>query len=324
MPAGLGEGDLVIMPNFDVAAGINQAKLNDLLGQYFSNAPASNNPFKGSTTKPVQGLGNVTLTWNVERPPTIVFGPPSLDVWNPALNAQGQTNGDTKTPLPTLPMVQVTLPVLTASYRLGSVEVGGTANNVVAYATLTFAPGTITIGLVAVTLDESSFSTWDKAIFNLVLLPQIFSSAKDMLSVVHIPSIGWQDVQLNPLQLQMVGDQLIAAATLVANKQPLDTSGVTWPTDPVFALASTGLVNTALTDFLAPFQGKTFADSGDFHGLANWDYSGSVSSLSATVKTVAPLTIDARASASLTAGAKLTAAGMALAAAGCALGAALI
>ncbi|WP_248730349.1 hypothetical protein [Pseudomonas sp. MWU13-2517] len=313
------------MTNFDAAAGISVTELNTLLGEYYKNAPSTNDPFKGSLPKTLPNLGAVTLTWDVGAAPSLIFGPPTLDIWNAALAPNGKANGAQSIPLPSLPMVQLTLPTLTASYTLGSApSVGGTAPSVVVYATLTFNPGTLALDLVAVSLDESRFSTWDKAIFNLMLLPQIFASANQALAIVHLPSLDWKGVTLNPIQLQLTTSYLLGATTLTSNTSALDIEGVTWPTDDVFVIASNTLLNTAMATFLQPYQGHPFSDSGDFKKLADWSYSGSISSLSATVKQVAPLTINAQLSASLNAKATLTAAGMALAAAGCAIGAALL
>ncbi|MEH6348511.1 hypothetical protein [Pseudomonas sp. 3JA] len=313
------------MTNFDAAAGISVTELNTLLGEYYQNAPSTNDPFKGSLPKTLPDLGAVTLTWDVGAAPSLAFGPPSPAIWNAALAPNGETNGSQSIPLPSLPMVQLTLPMLTASYTLGSAPaVGGTAPSVVVYATLTFTPGTLALDLVAVSLDESKFSAWDIAIFNLMLLPQIFASANQMLALVHLPNLDWNGVTLNPVQLQLTASYLLGATTLTTNTNALDIDGVTWPTDPVFVIASNTLINTAMAVFLKPYQGYPFSDSGDFKKLADWSYNGSISSLSATVKQVAPLTINAQLSASLNAQATLTAAGMALAAAGCALGAALL
>lgn len=313
------------MANFDSAAGITQDETTKLLGDYFSQAPADNSPFKGEKTENIEGLGSVTVNWNIEAAPSISFAPPTQASWDSALNASGQTNQAAHTPLPSLPTIQVMIPTLTAFYTVGTAEpVGGTSHNLVAYATLTFGPGAITHALVALTIDEANFSTWDKVIFNRMLLPKIFESANQILSVIHVPALDWEGVALNPVQFQLQGNQLIAAATLTGNQAALDVSGVTWPTDKVFVLASQTLLNAALSVFAKQGQDKPFGDSGDFQGLADWQYSGKVTSLTATVKTFGPLTINAQLSVSLNAGATLTAAGMALAAAGCVLGTAVL
>lgn len=312
------------MANFDAAAGVSDVELNSLLAEYFSVAPADNDPFKGSVTQDVTGIGSVTLTWNIGAAPTLAFGPPSLQVWNAALNSGGVTNGTSGTALPTMPMVQLTIPTLTASYTIDSGSpVGGTTSNVVVYATLGFAPGAIAITIVAVTIDESGFSLWDKAIFNLVLLPQIFAAVGKILQVINVPTISWQGVSLNPLQFQIVGTQLIAAATL-STGGALDVSGVTWPTDNLFILSSNALINAALAAGVAQFQGHQFSDSGTWKDLATWSYSGALTSLTVTVGQVDPLTIDAGIVVSLNVTGGLTPAGMALAVVGCALGGGLL
>jgi hypothetical protein len=316
------------MMNLDAAAGMDLPSLNDLLRQYYTSAESTapgNNPFDNTQSKTLPNIGKVLLKWKLNVAPVLAFGPPSQAVWDAALDSAGHTNAQDKKPLPSGPMVQLTMPDLSASYTLDAQpSMGGESKNVIAYATLAFPPGEIDIQLVALTINESSFSTWDKVIFNTFLVPEIFKAAQQMMSVIHLPTLSWKGVTLNPVQISLQGSRLLAAATLTTNKAPLDTSGAVWPTDPIFVIASQSLINAALAAGIAPYQNYPFKDSGNFKSLADWDYSGQVTSLTATVKTVQPLTIDAELSVSLSAGAKLTAAGMALAAVGCALGAGLL
>jgi hypothetical protein len=222
-------------------------------------------------------------------------------------------------------MVALTIPDMTASYSLkGVAPVGGETKNVIAYATLAFPAGEIDVTMVGLTINESDFQPWDKAIFNSVFVPAIFNAVTQMLGVIHIPSLSWEGVTLNPIQVAIAGDQLVAASTLTTNSAPLDISGVIWPTDGVFVLANASLINAALAAGVKPYVGKTFSDSGNFHDLADWNYQGKVESLSATVSTLSPLAFNATLSASLNVGGSLTAAGMALAVVGCALGGALL
>lgn len=316
------------MANIDVACGIKLASLNALISQYYTSASSVSPlpyPIAGQVVKSIDNVGQVTLDWQIDGAPSLVFGPPSQDVWDASLDANGSTNGQDGNPVPSGPVVQLLMPALSASFVIGSnPPVGGQTQNLATYATLAFPAGEIDIDLLGLTIDESDFSAWDKAIFNEVLVPQIFKIAGEMIGVVHLPQISWEGVTLNPIHLSIAGDQLFAAATLTTNSAPLDITGVTFPTDPVFVVASSNLFDTALAAGLKPYQGKAFADSGDFKGLADWDYSGTLNSVTATLSAASPLTIDASVTLSLNAGGKLTPAGMALAAVGCALGAGLL
>ncbi|MFN3945405.1 MAG: hypothetical protein ACK4K7_10790 [Allosphingosinicella sp.] len=316
------------MANFDAAGGIGLDPLNSLLSQYYSSAEQAapgNNPFDGTTTKNVPPLGDVTVTWKLKNAPVLAFGAPSQADWDASLDSAGNTNGADKKPLPTGPMAALTIPDMTASYTAPGIDpVGGETWNVVAYATLAFPAGEIDVTLVGLKIDESDFAPWDKAIFNTMLVPALFKAVTEMLGVIHVPALSWHGVSLNPLQIALSGNQLVAAATLTTNAAPLDTSGVAWPTDPVFVLASKPLIDSALAAGVQPYVGQTFSDSGNFKGLADWNYHGSLDSISATVGTLSPLTVNASITASLNVGGSLTPAGMALAAVGCAAGAALL
>jgi hypothetical protein len=316
------------MANFDAAAGIDGASLNDLLAQYYASAEQvtpGDNPFDDSVTKDVSPIGDVTVAWKLAGAPTLAFGAPSQADWDAALDAKGNSNASDGNPLPTAPMVALTIADMTASYTVkGLSPVGGETRNVVAYATLAFPAGEIDVTMVGLAIDEADFAPWDKAIFNAVLVPAIFNAVTQMLGVIHIPTLSWQGVSLNPIQVAISGSQLIAASTLATNTAPLDTSGVAWPADPVFVVANAALVNAALAVGVQPYVGETFSDSGEFHDLADWDYQGSIDTITATVETLSPLVIDASITVSLNVGGKLTAAGMALAVVGCALGGALL
>jgi hypothetical protein len=316
------------MANFDAAGGIDLTSLNTLLSQYYTSAEQvapGNNPFDGTTSKNVAPLGDVTLTWKLKSAPVLAFGAPSQADWNASLDAAGTTNGAAGNPVPTGAVAAVSIANMTASYTVAGVApVGGETHNLVAYATLAFPAGEVDVTLVGLTIDESDFAPWDKAIFNTMLVPALFKAVTEMLGVIHVPALSWQGVSLNPVQIALSGNQLTAAATLTTNSAPIDTSGVTWPTDAVFVLASKPLIDAALAAGVKPYVGKTFSDSGEFKDLADWNYSGSLDSISATTGTLSPLTVNASITASLNVGGSLTAAGMALAVVGCAAGAALL
>lgn len=312
------------MANFDLAAGVSVGEANTILSQYYKSVPTDNNPFKGSRTKEIGGV-EITLTWDIAQAPTVAFGPPSQDVWDKALDPKGNTNGADKIPLPSLPMVQLTLPVLDASYSSkGQSPVGGEAKDVVIYATVAFDSPQIKPKAVAVSLDESGFSKWDKAIFNSFLLPQIFASANAAISVITLPALTWNGISLKPPVFDLSASGIVAAATLTTNPSPVDIGGLTWPDDDAFAIASTGLLEAAIDDFAKAYVGKGFSKSGEIADLATYSASGKIDSISATVRTVSPLAVQADVALSGECSAGLTAAGMALAAVGCALGGALL
>ena len=316
------------MANFDAAAGIDRASLNDLLSQYYTSAEKvtpGKNPFDDTIYKTVPLIGEVKVTWKLGVAPTLAFGSPSQADWDAALDSKGNTNAQDKNPLPTAQMVSLNIPDITASYTLKDVSpVGGEAKNVVAYATLAFPAGEVDVNMVGLSIDESGFDAWDKAIFNAVFVPAIFSAVTQMFGVIHIPKLSWEGVTLNPIQISVAGNQLVGASTLTTNPKPLDTRGVTWPTDPIFVVADANLVNAALAVGVKPFVGKTFNDSGDFKGLADWNYHGKIETLTAVVGPLSPLSVSATVSISLNVGGSLTPAGMAIAAVGCALGGALL
>ena len=314
------------MANFDMAVGVTLTAFNSLLAEYYADPPASLNPFTGNQTKSIAPFGSINLTWQIKAVPTITFGPPSLAIWNAALNNKGATNQSAGTPLPTASMVQLNIPTMQAYYSINSGPlVGGTTSNVTAYATITFSGADITITLAAITLDESDFKIWDKAIFNSFFIPEIFKAVQSILAVIHIPNLSYQGVSLAIPQFFFINNSLLVAATIVTtNPNALDISGVTWPTNNMFALASSLLINAGLTAFGATLIGKSYSGSGVFHALgsdlADYNYSVTLTTISANWTASTPLTVTASVTGNPSFGGSLTAAGMALAVtAGCAL-----
>jgi len=311
--------------NFDMAVGVTQSALNGLIGQYFSTPPESENPFQGSKDVNITGIGEVTVSWDITEAPTLIFGKPTEADWDAALDKQGNTNRSAGNPLPTADMVQLTISKMSAYYQLakGS-KVGGDTTNVIGYVTVTFSGDEITLTPLAVTINESDFSGWDKLVFNYGFLPNLFAAVKSTVSVIHIPNLSWNGITLNTPQFVFDNDLLVAAATETTNPHLLDITGVTWPTDDMFALASKPLLNNTITGFVSSYQGKSYSDSGEKADLATWQYKAVVESITAHVSKLSPLTVVADLSVSLTAGGGLTTAGMALAALGCAMGGALL
>ena len=311
------------MANFDLAAGITQDAANYLIGQYFLKHPASPNPFDGNVQKNVPIVGQVALTWQIQSAPTITFGPPDLKVWNAALDSQGQTNQTAGNPLPTADVLQLTIRTMQAHYSVnGGSKVGGQTSGLVIYATITFSGNDFIVTPVAVTLDESDFSIWDKVIFNDFFLPQLFAAAKSILSTVRIPTLTWSGVTLQTPSFFLVGELLFGAAILDTNTSSLDVSEVTWPqpVNGIFALASPNLVNAALVAMAKDAVGKTIPYSGELSDLASFTVQATLDSASATWSAAKPKQVNASITFSANVGGNLTAAGMALAlTAGCAL-----
>ena len=315
------------MANFDVAAGLRVTEMNKILSQYYVKEPlGSNNPFNNSVTKNVSDVGSVTVNWKVFQTPTLQFGPPSQMVWDNAINAQGSYNKDSHTPLPINYMVQLLLPALDATYSLnGSTPIGGETKNVIAYSTVSFSGKNVAITPVAVTLDEGSFSVWDKAIFNQMLLPHIFFQAQGMLSVIHIPELAWNGISFNDPIFSFTNDLLVAASTLSSNSNPIDIQGTIWPTDDLFILANPAAINQALAIWLSSISSSLHtSDTGDFQNLADWSYSGSIENLQITIDQISAATLKASGVVRANAGCSLTTLGMGLATLACPLGGALL
>lgn len=308
--------------NFDLAIGITSSAFNDLLHQYYTNPPKAN-PFKGDVTKNISSIGNIELTWSVLTSPSLIFSNPSEADWGVALNSSGQTNTAAGNALPKEGL-QLLIPKMDAYYSLTSQpKVGGETDNLYVYASVDFSGSDITITPLAIKLDESNFSTWDKGIFNNFFLPQIFNVAQSIVKVIQLPSLSWQGVTLGTPIFNLSEKLLVAAMLQASNPNGIDISGVSWPDNSLFALASSSLVNNLVQNFATTKVGTIKQGSDTYHALgsdlADYNYLVTLSSVQASWAAASPTTVSTQLTLSANVGGDLTAAGMALGlTAGCA------
>lgn len=300
-----------IMSNFDVLVGLSETEVSRFIVEYHSNPPTSGNPFKGRREQEVLGQPAV-IGWGVVVAPQVILAKPDCEVWLLAQGSDGLTNEEANRQCPNQPMLQLKFPQLDLEMGLvGSEFSRGTARDVIAHAKLDLQSSTIGIELIAINVDKSEFEDVDKQLFNLLVLPLIFEKAEQVLSVIHLPELGFDDMPLNPLQISQVERCLVGATTLQANPSPLDIKSLTLPPDSVFILLSDNLVNAALAMVFTANGPFIKEDSGEHNGLANWKYKAE-GIPSAKLGSVEPLTIHAQANMKLEASLSLTPAGMVL------------
>lgn len=293
------------MSNFDLAIGLSASEINRYLSEYYNVASDGDSLFKGSEEIEEMGL-TLVFEWHVTQAPEFVFGTPVDSAWAIALGKDGQTNEEANRPVPSDPMLQLTIPVIDVKWGIKDTELqSGTTHNVIAYATLDFSNSAIKITLVALRIDQSEFQDIDKQIFNLLVLPVIFDTAEQALAVIKLPEIDLRGLEFNPLQVILKEKYLLGAATLKSNQSPLDITSLTIAQDPAFILLSRDVFNSALTAAFASNGEFIKEETGVFNSLADWSYT--VKALpSLALDTVSPLVIKGTADMSVDAELTLT------------------
>ena len=259
------------MNNFDLVVGVSQSEICGLLAGYHATAPIDETPFKGHAEVEILGQTGI-IDWEVTTAPNVVLDVPECSVWKAAQGEDGLTNEEANRRRPKLPMLQLGFPALDLMWGLKNSELEqGTARNVLAHVTLDFSEGAIAMAVVALTVDQSEFEEFDKQLFNSLVLPIIFMRAREMLSVIHLPTLDVGSTLLfKPFHISLLERCLLGATTLESNPQPLDITDLSVSEESVFVILSEACVNQALSIAIESMDNLEASDAGEIGVLANW------------------------------------------------------
>lgn len=287
------------MSNFDFAAGLTNGPLNDGSAKLFANADIKAKYFQGTYTKQDPTLGTVTLIYNVLAAPTFVLAPPSDVQWQNSVKASGVT---TK---PTVNIFQVHFSNISGSAQIGSSTPVAGQGALDVFSVVSVTDGKLTLTPIAVLIDESSFTAWDKFIVNQLLIPKALEIASGLLKGYQLPTLPTiAGITFSPLAVYIDSSILLLGATISTNPNAIDLSGYTWPTDSYFALLGQNLLNTAIQQESKQYVGKTQTGDSSYGNIAfkaSADYSVTLNSISATIKTDDPTSINLSVGADLSA-----------------------
>lgn len=252
------------MSTYDIAAGASPAGLNALVGQLFANPAAKKGLFSGTVTQNVDTLGSVKVTYDITAAPTFVLTPPTPQQWKGVQP-------------PNLPLPNVNAFQLVLSNVAGTAAIAGAPplaahGAVTAFGTVSTQGGAVSLTVVAILLDESSFSGWDKLIVNAILIPALLTALNKLVSGLPLPKPpGLAGLQFQPLTLAVM-PQGIAIATSFSDGPAPNLSGFTAPAPNLYAVTKLTAINRLLA---AEIKGP-FSDEGS-KGPSGWKASGRVS-----------------------------------------------
>ena len=265
--------------NYDVALAMNAATLNAGMLSFYGKLDARSQLFTGSVSQGT-ALGNAVVTWDVQASPTFVLAPPTAAQWAAALKPEVPVP-----PMPTTNAFDLQLGSLNATLSLaGSAPIGGTTS-VDVFATVTQTGDKISLTPVAISLDESKMTGWDKIILNGVLLPALFKAVTALLAGITLPAIpAFAGITLGTPTI-VVEQSLLLAVACLSTGGDVNIDNVTWPQQPLFLQVSSSVINGAASYFAAALSGAQTRGSfsGDYGVFsANASYSASITGVTAT------------------------------------------
>lgn len=281
------------MSVFDLALGLQASVLTQGAAQLYADPQARQKLFQGTKTGSLDGLA-YRATWDVQAAPTFTLAAPDAAHWAACITAQGQPPPAGSSPPANA--FQLVAPTLAATFQAGTAPELQGAAEVQVYGTVGVVQDPVTKGYlarltpVAAWLDESGMSGWDQAILN-VIIGGVLTMAQAMLQGWAIPALTFSkdvagvtvEVALaEPPVVAIDQGRLILAAALLSRGQAADIAGAQWPGQPLFALATPGVLQEVMAQVAAGLKGQQKQGSGDYKSLLSYDYSATLQGLTVT------------------------------------------
>jgi hypothetical protein len=242
------------MSQFDIAAGISEKALNQLVSDLYKKPVAKQKIFSCSGTEAIEDIGEIAYSIVVNEAPTFDLVMPGDNDWNKAVNPGGK-------PKPVADGLQLILGSATGSVSIDKDEPVTATGKISLFGKLnTGDPINPYMEVEAVLLDESSFSELDKELVNQVLIPKALEMANKLLKSITIPAIP-EVAGLNFQAIRVaITNKCIVAATSLERPEPTDITDF-WPPQgaEVFVQTNDVVANVLLAREVA---GKTHSCDG--------------------------------------------------------------
>ncbi|HGY1008157.1 TPA: hypothetical protein ACNUUR_000718 [Aeromonas salmonicida] len=255
------------MSYFDVAAGINQTGLNSTLTGFFASPIAQSKIFNGNVTQDIAPLGDVDLVYQVIDCPEINLAPPSQADWDASFKASEVTT------LPSSNVLVLTLSQVAAQITYNQVPPLKAQGLIKGYASFELKDNVLSIKPLAVWIDESEFSGFDKVVVNGILIPQILKVITSTLASIplpQLPDLGQQSFQ--PPIAGIIDSCALVIATVLGDTPAVDLNGYDNPSQDTYLRTNLRMVNNLLVSYV---KGKS-AKAEDQTGSDAWNAAGSI------------------------------------------------
>lgn len=195
------------MSQFDVAAGITQQAINNLIHTLFDNQAVRSRILQVETTQTLEDLGEFKLNATVNEAPVIDLALPTADEWKKSVKAAGAVK-------PSVNGLKLSFPSATGSMEYEDIKTTATGP-VILLGEVVTANKETKFKVIAVLLDEKDFSELDAELVNQQLIPVFLDMANDLLASVTIPAIPTiEKVVFQPLVVKIVNSMLVLAVSI--------------------------------------------------------------------------------------------------------------
>ncbi len=277
------------MTNYDIAIGLDHAVLEKAVAHLYADNVLRQSIFQGTETKELAPLGSITLTYDILAAPTFVLTAPTTTQWDAAIKSTGVTER------PTQNAFQLKFGDIKGTVQVGSAAPMSAQGWLTVFAVVEIVETQASLTPLAIEVDESKFTVWDKLIINQMLVPTALNEiSTNILKSIQLPPLPeLLGVVFNPPIAAIEKERLLLATTMNSNTAAPDLSGESWPGDkPFFLLASTGLINAALGTATGTLKGMKKSgqeEKGDnILGKAEASYTVAIKDISVTVDSSDP------------------------------------
>ena len=255
---------------FDVALGMDEKSLSEVLASLFKRPSLKTRIFSGSKQINEAGI-NATVSFELEAPPVVKLSAPSADQWKKAIKQDGNTAQPTENAMiVTLPKLKLTRPVEGGKMQEGTIPLD-------AIVTVNIVNNALSYDALAVVIDLSGAKPLDQIIYKKVVIPMALKAVDSAFGEPHIPNIAFRGLNFGTITLQ-VGEGRIVGVANLANKPPAGPQPLSaLPREPFFILLSREAMQIACQSGTADLVGKTAGkDGSESLGIGKASYHGSV------------------------------------------------
>jgi hypothetical protein len=255
---------------FDVAIGMDESGLNQVLGELFQRPGLRKDLFSGSQSANILGAA-IQVDWSVEQAPTVHLSAPTPDQWKHAIKADGAVAAPTVNAL-TMHFPQFKITRKAAS---GPDQTATVALDVIC--TINIQSDNLIVSALAVSVDLSAASAFDQVLYKSVIIPRILNLVGTAFGVEHLPNVNFEGLQFGPIALTVGSGRVAGVANLAGKPTPPAPDPGTLPNAKFFLLLGRDALQQTAQKGAAGLVGHSATSSGSRgFGLGNASYNGSV------------------------------------------------
>jgi hypothetical protein len=272
------------MAVFDIAVGMTQRGLNDMLTSLFGNPVAQSKIFTQHFSQSVDGI-SVTVDVVMQKCPSVVLAPPSTAKWQQSYGIDGtQQTGQP----PAGNVFQVLVPSLKVSGTVAGIAVSA-SDDIEVYAEFSLAKNVLDITGLSVWVDESTWAKYGitKAIVNGIIIPYALNTINKLLNAIPFPQIPAEYTTTkfqNPV-MDITNNNELVIATSMQSSPATNLDSYSPPnSQDAYLQAGLNLINAVLTEKLANMPLKASDSTGNSAANSSAEIQGTLKSVTAKIQ----------------------------------------